>query len=933
MPDLNMATVRQQFPQYNDLSDDQLAQGLHDKFYKDMPFDTFASKIGYSQAPPPTMGVEGMVGFPTIGGPQTQIGADVNALAQGAVGGTGGIVSGVGRTYQEAGPRMANSQLAVMNDIDRGLTVPDQQDIMGYQYLSPEQRAKARADLGGAKDELEAREPNALMRAGRAVQGFGQSAFPVDPALEGRQTGIARMIGGAGPVLAAGALGTAVGGPGGGMLASMAAVGSQTYDATYQEAIGKGQTPEQADDAAGKAAMGQAIIMTVPLARIIPRVPMDLREGLIKTLVNLGQNGVEFSAGNTLGTVVNNYVAQQSFDPKRGLMDGTQDAALEGFVAGLVIPSTVNAAQRIAESARTAAPPIADVIKPVLDAPDVETAVRAAGDVINTDPATDARASDLYQRVNQATAPGPATEARDTAAATAATAQARETAAGREEPPPVPYRPVTAAQVQARDGGTIDAAFATAQRENAAGAANQPAMVPPGTPPPLLPRIMDLLRETDRQEAQRPAMVPPTSTTDPLTGQTTPITPPPPEQTMPIPGTRPPIAPPPVPTPDMTGSVGAAASREGTPAADLLPTPSEADSIRQQGEIERLAMPPRPGDKTVYIKGADPTLAEVTGDPVVAMEQAYNRQQPVANPHHVERETRAADAITEEYANTAGAKITLDRMEEKQDLQAQADIKKVFGEPGSQRPPADPSSTLRLMDDFLDDPRHAERNSIVKILEPLRNKFYDADGDLKTDPYTLYGIGEHINDLLNGVGDTETIGSARALKRELTMIKNDLYNRIEDVAPGFAEYRANYARAASEIAAMRFLQENRLRLLNANLRITPAKWFGFMRDVIEGRGDPMDPAYGLSEAQMDRLWNITDHVKRQMFLETGKPRGSWTSMMQEMGERFGEAAAHAVVGHAVPVFGNIGVKMGTSYLRKRHAEKEMQRFLYPDLSE
>jgi hypothetical protein len=56
-------------------------------------------------------------------------------------------------------------------------------------------------------------------------------------------------------------------------------------------------------------------------------------------------------------------------------------------------------------------------------------------------------------------------------------------------------------------------------------------------------------------------------------------------------------------------------------------------------------------------------------------------------------------------------------------------------------------------------------------------------------------------------------------------------------------------------------------------------------------------------------------------------------MMQEMGERFGEAAAHAVVGHAVPVFGNIGVKMGTSYLRNRRAEKEMQKFLYPDLSE
>jgi hypothetical protein len=51
----SIAEIRQQYPQYNDLSDEQLAQGMHRKFYSDMPFDQFAQKIGFSaqSAPAP----------------------------------------------------------------------------------------------------------------------------------------------------------------------------------------------------------------------------------------------------------------------------------------------------------------------------------------------------------------------------------------------------------------------------------------------------------------------------------------------------------------------------------------------------------------------------------------------------------------------------------------------------------------------------------------------------------------------------------------------------------------------------------------------------------------------------------------------------------------------------------------------------------------
>lgn len=53
----SISEVRQKYPQYQDLSDDQLADALHRKFYSDMPRDQFNAKIGLgaSTAPSPKM--------------------------------------------------------------------------------------------------------------------------------------------------------------------------------------------------------------------------------------------------------------------------------------------------------------------------------------------------------------------------------------------------------------------------------------------------------------------------------------------------------------------------------------------------------------------------------------------------------------------------------------------------------------------------------------------------------------------------------------------------------------------------------------------------------------------------------------------------------------------------------------------------------------
>lgn len=48
---MNIAEVRKKYPQYSDLSDEQLAKALHGKFYADMPYVDFAAKVGIAQDP------------------------------------------------------------------------------------------------------------------------------------------------------------------------------------------------------------------------------------------------------------------------------------------------------------------------------------------------------------------------------------------------------------------------------------------------------------------------------------------------------------------------------------------------------------------------------------------------------------------------------------------------------------------------------------------------------------------------------------------------------------------------------------------------------------------------------------------------------------------------------------------------------------------
>jgi len=1098
--------------------------------------------------------------------PQSQAVADVNSVGQGVVQGTGGVIAGAGRLAQAGQGPSAERVLTAFDLVDQGqnrdayqkLSDPERQQVGAYRSATPEDKAAQRAEL--LQDIQDYQHPNALTRAGMAVQGAAPGIFPVSPENEGFQTRVASMVGGAAPAI----LATAATGPAG-LLAGMATIATQAYDGTFQAAVARGASHEEADNAAGKNALAQAITMAAPVGRLLQRIPIPLRDGAAATLVNLGQHGVEFGTANALGTFMNNYVASQTYNPTQSLMQGTGQAGLEGFVASLII-------RAVQMPFRSAPRDPGSIAADVMNAPDVNSAISAAteasgasspeatgaprvdfgrlfdagpmgaaggsanvltmpsgrklpfsydvveardlipasGDLqprdrggrlssntqiskiatnldpelLHASPGPDQGAPTVTpdgvvlagngrtQAIRQAYAAGGGDAYRamigrygfDTTGMTepvlirrltdqmspdqqaalavesnvsagqrmSATEQSAVDARGMSDDMLARYNPLltdgpTAAgnrdfvrswvgtlpesernsvlgadgalsadgvrrlqgamlarayrdkgtlarslestddNARAITGALIDAAPAWAQLRASIAAGEVP---PTMDVAPQLMRAVEMVRQAREKGqsirdvlSQSDAFNPTDPITEafvrafynplltravgrPLVGEILRQYATEAAKVSDAPSlfgdAQPQLAPAdilatvvskarsePVSMP-MFESVGAA----GTPGAQSAMDNADFLANRHQGEVERLAMPPAKNDRNIYIPDTKPTLAEVTGNPVDAMDQAYNRQQPEAMTHHIKREEANADLVAAKYANTAGSATTLLRMERDRSTLAAENIRKVFGDPTDTRPPADPMPTLTLMREILHDPRQGERDSVIDTVSDLSKRLFDKDGKLKTDPYQLYGVGDHINDLLSGVGDTKTSSAARVLKRELMQIKESLYNDIEKAAPGFAKYREDYQRDSRAIDALRLLQEERLSLLNGvNQRITPAKWFKFMRDIVEARTDPMDPASSLSEDQMDALWNITDHLKRQTLLDVGKPRGSWTSMMQEWGGRFARLAAHGIAAHSFPVAGNVGIEMGLAALRKRAVDKEMDRVLNPDITQ
>ncbi len=190
---MNLAEIRQKHPQYDDLTDMQIASGLHQKYYSDMDFSDFSQKIGFSpetEIPTTITRQRGLddidlapADLPSRGPKLGMLKSGAEAIARGAV-----DVPEVGLQFQEQPIKEAVAELRT-KDI-----APPEFDALPVG--EPAVAAKAlelsflpvteilrsspvtEAELADAPEMLEKKESSILQLVDLGARGLAEKAFP-----------------------------------------------------------------------------------------------------------------------------------------------------------------------------------------------------------------------------------------------------------------------------------------------------------------------------------------------------------------------------------------------------------------------------------------------------------------------------------------------------------------------------------------------------------------------------------------------------------------------------------------------------------------------------------------------------------------------------------------------------------------------------------
>lgn len=466
------------------------------------------------------------------------------------------------------------------------------------------------------------------------------------------------------------------------------------------------------------------------------------------------------------------------------------------------------------------------------------------------------------------------------------------------EAPLQPETPVTLAEVIERERAignniTTDQAYQMVREENEAAALK-----------PIHNRILDLLTEDERLAANRPEQIPPTTHVDPVTGEATPVKAPAPEATL--------AGEPPAPAPEpfgapvtedpslplVPGSLGAA----GTPnkAAEMDFATMKAN--RRRAELDELRELPTPGDKNIYVEGSFPTLAEQSADPVVSQIENMLRER---RANHFIGDgkviTEANKARVRALDNEGIPDTTLDGMRKERAAEWETLSKDII--PKSK--PANLTAYERWLDGELADPRIRERDAVFSVLKDLKRRLYDENGNLKSDPASVWGLHDQLQDMLKKAKDPLNKTSVEAYADKEILLAKKQVDAAMNVASGNQFQRAleAYAKRSQEIRAGEIMNELRDKAVNMHGEILPQKFHSQVLSLAKDRGDPgIDPSMDITDKGMRTLLDIDKDLKRAGLIKMGAPRQSQTNLMGYLSDKLGAEVAKKFVG-AIPVVG------------------------------
>jgi hypothetical protein len=358
-------------------------------------------------------------------------------------------------------------------------------------------------------------------------------------------------------------------------------------------------------------------------------------------------------------------------------------------------------------------------------------------------------------------------------------------------------------------------------------------------------------------------------------------------------------------------SVGAAASREGTPAPELGLTPDETAAYRSTAEGNKLLEPQETGvrDDKVYLTGERINEAQASQDVEIARElNSLREQTPALDKAMTEDENHNNNITTNAIHNAIPGQVQITAAKNARKAAMETNEPKVFANAAD----ADVLPIVKEIQDILNEPKNLENSQLKQYVRPLIARLQNPDGTPKiTNPLQLWGWRQDVQHLTSGAaqaGDPNLSRISGLLGRVLE--KTD--DQLETAAPGYkVGLRDEYHTRSREIDAMEALNAERFKLFDSQNKPNYNAVQSLMKRMIDARqaNDPYDPFTHVTQDTLDKFWNIRDSMRRQAAVDRlGKPRGSPTS--QNVGDAM-RIAGKMALQTAAPA---IGATLGTALI-------------------
>ena len=245
---------------------------------------------------------------------------------------------------QQGAASFGKNQLDVMDRIDRGERVRGIDDALGYQDMSPEQKATARARLQQAQQAFSPTpiQDRTFFKAGEGVQNYAKTVLPAAP---GYENAFLRRVGEGGGSLAFGIPIAAIFGPvASGITFSAMGVGEAAQRAVdydrKERAVGRTGLTQDQIATAGLLGVGPGATHVLPvevlLNRLPIRIPEVLRRPLAQGIARIGTQAVIEGVQEGGQGFLQDLIAREVYNPNQVLGENFRsDAEVGGAVGGL----------------------------------------------------------------------------------------------------------------------------------------------------------------------------------------------------------------------------------------------------------------------------------------------------------------------------------------------------------------------------------------------------------------------------------------------------------------------------------------------------------------------------------------------------------------------------------------------------------------------